>query len=347
MASLRKHTYSNGKSVYQITYYKPLPNGKKKRVQKVVGPDKRQAKRVLKLLEAKIIKNDWEPESRTDTFDDVISNYLTSKQNRVKAKSLNEIESVLYELSVFCHLEQIDNIQQVDANLVDLFLNSQLKTKKPQTVNKYLRILKSFFKHVFRQRILQNNPVEFIERFPAQKPIKEALDKKTANGMLEALRGSKFYEFCLTALLTGLRKGELLNLKWGDIDFNKSIVYVRNREGDDFSTKTRKERIVPMPKKLRNALREIANKPEYYVFVHNNGKQFKNNMYRDLDIIIKKAGLPKIRFHDLRHTYLTNLARAGVSPAKIQQWAGHSDYNVTANIYTHLAEYDPDVEKIV
>ncbi|MFC1588245.1 tyrosine-type recombinase/integrase, partial [Planctomycetota bacterium] len=205
--------------------------------------------------------------------------------------------------------------------------------------------LKAFLGFCVERDFIEKNPAQYIKPFPFKSKIRKPLDKKTVNIMLAALKGTKFYEFCLTGLLTGLRKAELINLQWADVDFNNGVITVRHR--GDFSTKNRKERIVPMPKKLQDALRDIRNRADKPVFIHKNGQRFANNLYRDIERILKTVGIPKIEFHQLRHTYISNLTKAGISPGKIMQWSGHSDYNVTANVYTHLTEYDPDVERIV
>lgn len=165
------------------------------------------------------------------------------------------------------------------------------------------------------------------------------------------------------AVGTGLRRGELLGLKWGDLDLRKGLLYVRRsrgavKDGDHNITreapvKTRHSRRVvdlsPVLIERLKALRQehfqrtkvialhATDEPDY-VFCSRAGKLYHPNhmVQRAFKRHLKAAGLPEIRFHDLRHTHASLLVHAGVHPKAIQARMGHANIQTTLNTYGHL-----------
>jgi integrase len=152
----------------------------------------------------------------------------------------------------------------------------------------------------------------------------------------------------LTAAMTGLRQGELIALRWKDVDWKASLIRVRrNYTRGRFGTpKTkRSSRAVPMPGRVAAALKQHSKGSSYtgaddLVFCHpeTGGPFDASKMRKRFKDAIKAAGVRSIRFHDLRHTFGTSMAAAGAPLRTIQEWMGHRDYKTT-EIY---ADYAPD-----
>jgi integrase/recombinase XerD len=143
---------------------------------------------------------------------------------------------------------------------------------------------------------------------------------------------------CVTALLTGLRLSELLSLQWNDIDFTSKVILVRNTV--TFTTKTRKNRIVPMSDELYRLLKERkeAIRFECEVVFHNKngGELLYTSVSQKFKKYIRRAGLnDKLHFHSLRHSFATALVSAGVSLYAVQKLLGHTTIRTT-EIYSHL-----------
>ena len=148
--------------------------------------------------------------------------------------------------------------------------------------------------------------------------------------------------------MTGLRQGELIALRWKDVDWKAGLIRVRrNYTRGRFGTpKTkRSSRSVPMPERVAAALKEHFKRSEYtgaddLVFCHpeTGGPFDASKMRKRFKDAIKAAGVRSIRFHDLRHTFGTRMAAAGAPLRTIQEWMGHRDYKTT-EIY---ADYAPD-----
>ncbi|KGN00756.1 integrase [Clostridium novyi A str. 4570] len=198
------------------------------------------------------------------------------------------------------------------------------------------------------------------------------------NIFLNNIQGHKYETAFILALGTGLRLGELLGLKWSDIDFDNNTLSVSraikrttiiNKQGERKSqiieqlpkTKT-SIRTVPIPTNIMEKLKE--SKQKHSVIKKENEDLYNNTDYifsdklgnpldpkripRNFKSVLKKAGLKDIKFHSLRHTYATRLFEAGVPIKTVQTLMGHSDITTTMNIYTHVMpeEKNKAAEKI-
>jgi integrase len=124
-----------------------------------------------------------------------------------------------------------------------------------------------------------------------------------------------------------MRKGELLRLQWKDVDFETGMITV-------WASKTDRYRTVPMTPLLAQTLRVMNNTKESdFVFTY--GGKPTQDLKRGFGTLIKKAGIINCRFHDLRHTFCSHLAIAGVPLQKIKELAGHQNFQTTL-LYAHL-----------
>ena len=160
------------------------------------------------------------------------------------------------------------------------------------------------------------------------------------------------------AVTTGMRRGELLALHWEDIDFEKKVVVVHRTVGrisgqgykeTEPKTRSSRRRIV-LPDVTLNALRGHRERQKSdcekagdrwhergLVFTNTIGNYFDfYSLLKILRDLLDKAGLPRMRFHDLRHSAATILMAAGVHPKMVQERLGHSTISMTMDIYSHV-----------
>ena len=152
----------------------------------------------------------------------------------------------------------------------------------------------------------------------------------------------------LTAAMTGLRQGELIALRWRDVDWVAGVVRVRRSytRGEFTTPKSRRSsRAVPMADRLASELERYHQVSRYpadhdLVFAHplTGGPYDASRLRKRFNDAIARAGARRIRFHDLRHTFGTQMAAAGAPLRAIQEWMGHRDHSTT-QIY---ADYAPD-----
>jgi integrase len=225
--------------------------------------------------------------------------------------------------------------------------------------NKTLTTLGTILKHAVRDHLLDSNPVTLMDR-----PKKEAQEYSGENEEMEIftpeqiralLTGSDdgLYRTLFTAaIMTGMREGELLGLQWGDIDWNNCQMLVRRtltRTKDGFKfyepkTKKSRRRVDVDPTLLLELkkwkLRLAKSEPEDLVFPSSSGKPLhRTTLYKQGYLpAIRRSGVPRIRFHNLRHTYASLLIAQGEQPKYIQEQMGHSSIKVTFDVYGHLME---------
>ena len=226
-----------------------------------------------------------------------------------------------------------------------------------RTVQYHYRILSKSLDDAVRAGLLSVNPCKSIspprdahKTIPAFGP--DELDK-----LITALKQSNFYLYYYTLLLTGLRRSELLALKWNEVDLELASIYVSHslHRLDDGTIvikepKTaRSRRPVDLPVSLVTLLRQYKDSQKMerlmlggklseddFIFSHADGKPLNpSTVTHTFAKIIKRAGLPSIRLHDLRHIHATMLLKAGVHPKVVQERLGHSSITTTLDIYSH------------
>lgn len=180
----------------------------------------------------------------------------------------------------------------------------------------------------------------------------QPLTAEQAQALLNAAAGNRLEALYVVAVTTGMRLGELMGLQWGDVDLEAGAIQVRRtlqEVGGKFSlveTKTKKsKRKVDLPKLAVDALHEHRKRQLAaghlaggYVFTDTAGGHLRrSNVHRySYKPLLKRAGLPTIRFHDLRHTAATLLLLDGVHPKIVQERLGHSKIGVTLDTYSHV-----------
>ena len=190
------------------------------------------------------------------------------------------------------------------------------------------------------------------------------LSAEETQKMFEALKGTKLELPVLVAAFYGLRRGEVLGLKWDAIDFERGTISIKRtvttikldgkcQEIEKESAKTKSSlRTLPLIGSFKEYFMQVKEAQELnkkvcgncynyqydgYVFVDEMGERMKANyLTTRFPEILEKKGLRRMRFHDLRHSCASLLLANGVPLKHIQEWLGHSDFSTTANIYAHL-----------
>ncbi len=232
------------------------------------------------------------------------------------------------------------------------------KGLSPKTLENISRTVSSVLTQAVEDGLLPANPALRLGRYYRNGDHPKAeihpLTREEATVFLDAARqhAPGEHPLFLCALRTGMRLGELLGLQWGDIDFHGRFMEVRRNlvAGRITSPKNGKTRRVDMSKQLTQALKTLltARKAEAlrtgwgqvrdWVFCNEEGGPLDgDNLRRRVFYkLLAKAGLRRIRFHDLRHTYASLLIAQGESLPYIRDQLGHSSIQVTVDIYGHL-----------
>jgi integrase len=232
------------------------------------------------------------------------------------------------------------------------------------SVRLILSCIRTILNHAIEDSLIQSNPAARLGRFlKSEKPKRkaQAMTREEAERFLAAVLEAypRFWALFLTALRAGLRRGELVALQWGDIEFgandedeNRYIVVQRNYVRGFFTTpKSRKSRRVDMSRQLRTTLLGLRQQREVeamksgkasilddFVFPSEVGTVMNpDNIYHRYFLpSLEKAKLRRFRLHDLRHTFGSLLIQDGASLAYVKEQMGHSSIQVTVDTYGHL-----------
>ena len=257
------------------------------------------------------------------------------------------------------------HLTEITRDRIKAFIAEKLSTGRfsRNTIRLMLAPLREILNHAIEDGLLDRNPALRLGRFyrsgeEARKPT--ALTPEETRRFLET--ALEFYPddypLLLCALRTGLRRGELLALKWGDIQFGESefdsqrfILVQRNLQSGRFiSPKSHKPRRVDLSRGLRRVLLNLRDKrlleafqrgtdlDSELVFPSRTGgpQDAANFVHRVFKPCLVKAGIREIRFHDLRHTFGSQLIQKGAPLVYVRDQMGHSSIRVTADTYAHL-----------
>lgn len=223
---------------------------------------------------------------------------------------------------------------EIDRARVDLWVTQRLERVGKATVRRNVTALKAALAQAFRWELLDRNPLAGYGAVKlADDPRTRFLSLEEEGVLRRVLDGTnpQMRALVLLAINTGLRKGELYNLKWEDVDLGRRVLAVRGK-----TAKSRRLRHVPLSAvahTLLSGLDRVEGNP--YVFRGRRGKRLVN-IDKAFGRLLAKAGIEDASFHCLRHTFASRLVGKGVPLYAVQKLLGHSDPKLTAR-YSHLA----------
>ena len=232
-------------------------------------------------------------------------------------------------------------IQDITTTHVQGYVTYKLKDTHPRTINKTLMVLGLMFRHAQQWGYVYENPVGNVERPREPHGEMAYLTPAEVRRLLSELQGAD-HAVVATAVLTGMRRGELTGLKWPDVDLEAGIIHVRrsyNYKTGFSSPKTKRgSRAVLIPTSLVEILTKLNNNVNTDGLVFSkDGEPLPENFPRSvLQPALKRAGLRRIRFHDLRHTYAAMMISNGENIKFVAQQLGHTSTRTTWDIYAHL-----------
>lgn len=323
-------------------------NGKRYRKSLPAGATKQKAREVLRDIEEKVSRRIFVHEKKVLTFAQVGQAWLKHKKPNIRITTWE-----MYSSHLKHHFNELDNtkINMINTATVEKWIaKRQEEATSLGLLRKLIVTFNQVMAYAVRHSIITSNPVRDAER-PRRK-IDDTingnvavLDPEQIRALLDTVKSQKYRTLFLTAVMTGARQGEILGLKWQDVDFEKKQIHIRRtfNHGQYFTPKTKgsirsidlaPSMILELIKwKLASGGHEDMN-----VFTGESGAPIieQNLVKRYFKPALKKAELPDIRFHDLRHTYASLLIEQGENIKYIQSQLGHSSPTVTLNVYSHL-----------
>lgn len=238
---------------------------------------------------------------------------------------------------IFCEIFAGKTLKEIKASDVEKFkLNHSTSVSRynkilaPATVNRELAILSKIFSLAVKDEILFYNPCDRVDRLKANNQRIRYLTEDEEKRLVEKLKDNELTKnIVIFAINTGMRRGEIFNLSWFKVDLNQNVLNV-------CQTKPNVDRVVPMNDTVRSMLENMSKVSEYvFTSPRTNGKfiDIKKGFRKAVD----DAKIFDLHFHDLRHTFATRLADAGVPLSVIAELLGHSDIRMTKR-YSHAMD---------
>ncbi|HEC64360.1 MAG TPA: site-specific integrase [bacterium] len=196
------------------------------------------------------------------------------------------------------------------------------------TVNREVACLKHIFTKAIEWGMVQKNPGKKVKLLRERNTRLRYLDEKEITKLHDAC-AEHLKPIVTVALNTGMRKEEILSLKWKDVDFRSRIISI-------LDTKNGESREIPINDSIYRTLLVAKKLPDSpWVFCKSNGKRY-GNVRKAFEGARKRAGIVDFRFHDLRHTFASHLVMAGVDLRTVQELLGHKSFEMTLR-YAHLS----------
>lgn len=327
--------------------------------------NKKQAQKILETELEKFtlhpIEENPQPAQKNDIiFIDYIYDYIKSKEK--------ELSPNVYQSYMECwkimkkHFGNKLKLKDVTYHHIEDYYDYLKNTRKNKniTIKHHAVILSPALRLAYRDDLIAKNPYEFMPKIKKEKSKMQYYNKEELEKLFEVTDKSPLKLIVRVAAYYGFRRSELVGLKWDAIDFKNKMITIKHKVlhvnnkfylSDTLKT-TASHRTLPLLPEIESLLVErkeeieknkelfkksYNHKYDEYVFVDDIGDLINpdiiSNRFRTL---LRKNHLKHIRFHDLRHSCASLLVASKVPMKNIQEWLGHSNFNTTADVYSHL-----------
>lgn len=224
-------------------------------------------------------------------------------------------------------------IRHITTRMVEQFQSERLrKGNKPATINRLLATLKHCLHKGYEWEMVSEDTLKHVQRvklLPENNRRLRYLSKEECQNLINTCQGNT-KAIVIMALNTGMRKGEILSLKWENVDLKHGFILLDK-------TKNGERREIPINGTLRATLQALPRRLDVpYVFYDpNTGKPYQD-IKRSFNTALRKAGIRDFHFHDLRHTFASHLVMTGIDLTTVSRLLGHKSLTMTLR-YSHLA----------
>ncbi len=365
-------TVKNGK-YYVVISYKD-EHGKNKQKWAATGLDAKNNKRAAEEVMREIIanfNNEESPMAQTKKiakdkllFGDYLTHWIEIAKPNLQVSTYSAYKNKIKHIAPYFNERGItlQNIKPTDIQTYYAWLMQNGKTIQACTHAHV--IIRRALEIAYRTDLIPVNPAAKVEKPKSPKYEAKYYDLKQLRELFECLKGDKYELMYKMTAFYGLRRSELCGMKWNSIDFDKNTLTLNSSVVQtsvngkllliqkDVMKNASSKRTMPLIPEIKEALLKLKEQQDKnrvyfkngynqqyleYVWVDDIGKLVNpNTVTCHFKSFLAQHGLPKIRFHELRHSCASLLIACGVSMKEIQEWLGHSAISTTADIYSHL-----------
>lgn len=361
---MKGYVYKRGNTyTYIVDVGKNKENGKRKQKSKGGFLRKKDAEAALRKILYEVDQNRY-VEPSNEIFSSYIEHWFSSHyQKRVKETTISSRMYMMRKHLIRENPFSDKPISKVTTEDIDELYNIKIdQGYSTSTIRKIHQMLNKAFKQAAIWKRIATNPVINADPPSVKTEEMKIWSFNEINKFLAKCINTRHYITFLLAIYTGMRRGEILGLKWSDIDFDKKVIrverqlaYIPKNKYILTTLKTKKSRrIIPISDNIVAALR--THKEQQQLWQSRLGKSYKDfdlvicketgmpenprNVLTDLKEAIESANVTSIRFHDIRHTHASILISEGVDIVKVSARLGHSNPKITYGIYAHLIPND-------
>ena len=322
--------------------------GKRRWITLPKGSTKRRAKEKLREIEDQIKSGVYMPKNKMPLFKGVANDWIEIKRPDIRPSTLE-----MYQGHIRNHFSDFADIpiDRISTAKIERFISKRrIAGMNINTLRKLIVSFNQIFKYAVRHKYISENPVTNAERPKRQqhdkKPEIKVLNPEQINLLLDAVDDPKYKTFFMLAIMSGARQGELLGLKWSDVYWDDNQIHIQRSFNHNRlqlpKTESSNRRIDSGPAMMSELkhwrLQSFFSADDHFIFPNLVGKPMcqSHMLSRHFFLSLERAGLHRIRFHDLRHTYASLKIEQGENLVYISKQMGHSSTTVTSTIYAHL-----------
>jgi len=356
---MRGHIIKRYKNSYTIVLslgVDPATGKKKQQWVSVKGSKKEAEKRLADLLHQLDTGTFMKP-SKT-TLGEFLERWLVDYRPNLSPRGFERYEGIIRG-HLIPGLGSITLTQLRPEHLQKHYTAKQNDGLSARTVRYHHAVLHVALKTAVQWGLLPRNPADAVSPPHARRTEMQTWNEDDITHFLEVAKDSRYYTLFYTALFTGMRRSELLGLKWGDVDFMLSQIYVSRglhhlKDGSYIFTEpksVKSRRTIALPPSATLLLKEHHEKQKLervmlgmsltdgdLVFSHLEGKPLRpNTITRAWEVLAAHTGVKVIRLHDARHTHASIMLKQGIHPKIVQERLGHASIQMTLDTYSHVA----------
>jgi len=303
-------------NIWYIDYY---CDGR--RIREPASKKEAEAREMLEARKTDIKRGEFRlPSKKKTSFEKFAIEYL--EYAKINKRSWNRDKVILGHLAP--HFKGM-TLPKINPKHIEDYKRNRLKKVKPVTINRELALLKFMFSLAGKWKYINENPVKGVQFFQETQYIMRVLNETEIKRLVNASKGY-LKAIILMALNTAMRKGEILNLRWNDVDFYKEYICIKE-------TKSNVIRKIPMNLVVMATLKSIERTGDYVFSSRKTGKPYAD-IFHHFKATCKSVGIEDLRFHDLRHTAATLMVTKGIDLVTVSKILGHADIKMTMR-YAH------------
>ena len=330
-------------------------------------PVKGNKKLAEKMLREQLREHEKEekPVQSDILFGDAVRQWLKASEIRVDAVTLQGYDA-LARVHILPYFDAMQiKLVDVDRRMLQKYIDEKYHNGRkdgkgalsPASMRLHKNVLYQTLKEAVLSDLILSNPCEYVSLPQSQRYESHFYNSEQVNVLLDKIKNEPIYPLIKVTAVYGLRRSEVLGLKWDSVDFDADTITIKHTVSKctkvvekDKTKNASSRRSFPLLPDIKRLLFEIKQQEnenrkmfgkEYvvnnYIFRWDDGRPYAPDYVSHRFVwLLKHHNLPHIRFHELRHSCASILLSMGFNLKDVQEWLGHSDIKQTANTYSHL-----------